>query len=78
MNVVNLPIEVTYDEDIFIARCNIIQWAFAEGDTPEEAIKELIEVIKMIQDFKSDSTALENYKVNTNKYCTSLPIEING
>jgi hypothetical protein len=73
----NLPVEIEFVDDVYIAKCNIIQGAFASWDTPEEALKELIDVIKMIQDFKKNSTPLELYKTKANKYITTLPIILN-
>ena len=48
MKYLNLPIEVYFEEDIYIAKCSLIQGTFAEGETPQEAIKELIYVVEMI------------------------------
>ena len=48
MKYLNLPIEIYFDEDTYIAKCNLLQGAFAEGETPQEAIKELMGVIEII------------------------------
>ena len=36
----------------FLAKCTQIDWAFAEGDTKFEAFYNLIDVVKMITDYK--------------------------
>lgn len=74
MKLLNIPIEVSYEEDVYIAKCSSIQWAFAQWDTPEEAIQELIDVIQMIQEFRKEQKILEDYTVQTNKYFTTLPV----
>jgi len=76
MNFLNLPIEIEFVDDVYIAKCPLIQWAFASWETSEEALKELIDVIKMIREFKKDNTKLTDYKINTKKFFTSLPIAI--
>lgn len=53
MRLLEAPV-VEYDEDTYIARYPLIQGAFAQGDTPEEALGELIDVIKVILDYKRD------------------------
>ncbi len=72
MEVFNLPVQVYFDEDIYIAECPVIQWASTSGETPEEAIRELTYAIEMIADYKD--TELKKYQVSTNNYITSLPI----
>jgi len=54
MKIVQLPVVVSYDEDIFIAKCPTIQGAFAQGETPEDAVKELINVIQMIKEYRKE------------------------
>ena len=54
MKLVNLPIVVSFDEDTFIARCPLVQGAFAEGDTPEEAISELFDVLRLILQYRRE------------------------
>jgi predicted RNase H-like HicB family nuclease len=78
-NLLNLPVIIYYDEDTYIAKCPIIQGAFAEGDTPEEALKELMDVIKMIIAYKKErNEKLENLEEfiskKESKICTSIPI----
>ena len=48
----SLPVVIYFDEDTYIAKCPLIQGAFAEGDTPEEALKELMDVIRMIFEYR--------------------------
>jgi len=72
MNILNLPIEITREEDTYIAKCPIIQGAFAEWETPEEALSELISVIKMIKEYRKED--IKPYQTRTTKIFTSLPI----
>jgi len=76
MKIFNLPIEVEFVDDVYIAKCNLIQWAFASWETTDEALKELIDVIKMIREYKKDTTNLSDYKMSAKKFFTSLPIAI--
>lgn len=77
MKIFNLPIEVEFIDDVYVAKCNLIQWAFASWETADEALKELIDVIKMIREFKKDSVSnLSDYKMSAKKFFTSLPIAI--
>jgi hypothetical protein len=76
MKIFNLPIEVEFVNDVYIAKCHLIQWAFASWDTADEALKELIDVIKMIREFKKDTSNLSDYKMSVKKIFTSLPIAI--
>ena len=54
MKVLQLAIVVSFDEDTYIAKCLSIQGAFAEGETPGEAVKELINVIQMIKEYETE------------------------
>ena len=71
MKYLNLPIEIYFDEDTYIAKCNLLQGAFAEGETPQEAIKELMSVIEMIIETKKEKL---NYEVISDKFFTTIPI----
>ena len=65
---------------MYIARCPLIQGAFAEGETPEEALKELSEVIKMIFTYRTErrveSKIFEELEIGSEKMCTTLPISL--
>lgn len=74
MSLFNIPIELYRDEDIYIAKCNLIQWAFASWNTPQEAMSELEDVIAMLMD--QNQTISSNFIVNTNKIFTYLPMQI--
>jgi predicted RNase H-like HicB family nuclease len=78
MKIFQLPIIVTFDVDTYIAKCPSIQGAFAEGDSPEEAIKELIEVIQMIKVYrKQRGEYISNEAImETNEMKVTLPIEV--
>ncbi|MBF0609313.1 MAG: type II toxin-antitoxin system HicB family antitoxin [Candidatus Magnetobacterium sp. LHC-1] len=79
MKILEAPIIVEYDQDTYIARCPFIQGAFADGDTPEEALKELIDVIKLIMEYRAEigqSLDVTDMTVETTKVITSIPIGI--
>jgi predicted RNase H-like HicB family nuclease len=54
MKVLELPIVISFEDDIYIAQCPLIDGAFAEGETPQEASRELTEVIEMILEYKKE------------------------
>ncbi|HFC96969.1 MAG TPA: type II toxin-antitoxin system HicB family antitoxin [Thermosulfurimonas dismutans] len=76
--VLGLPVIISWEEDVYIARCPLLQGAFAEGETPEEALRELSEVIKMILTYrleqKEDRTIFEELEIGPYKMCTTLPV----
>ncbi len=78
--VLGLPVVISWEEDVYIARCPLIQGAFAEGETPEEALKELSEVIKMILAYRAErqlgSEIFEELEIGPEKMCTTLPISL--
>jgi len=73
MKYLNFPIEVYYDEDTYIAKCNTLQGAFAEGETPQEAIKELMNVMEMIL---QDNSQNKSYEVISDKFYATLPMAV--
>lgn len=54
MQIAYLNIIITMNDDGYLARCPGIQWAFAEGDTIEEAMFNCIDVVKMIADYRKE------------------------
>jgi len=78
MKVMEIPIVVSFEEDTYIANCPIIQGAFAQGDTPEEAVKELIDVVKMIKEYKNErgEDIVSEMITETDKVVTTIPIAI--
>jgi len=79
MKVLEMPITIGFEEDVYIARCPGIQGAFAEGETPEEALQNLIDVIKMVLTYKKERNELkdiEDLMIETSKVVTTVPIEV--
>jgi predicted RNase H-like HicB family nuclease len=77
MKVLELPIIVTFEEDVYIAKCPLIQGAFAEGETSDKAIKELMDVVKMILEYRKErGEDLDELVIETDKVITTLPIEV--
>ena len=70
----NLPIEIYYDTDTYIAECTSIQWAFAEWESPEEAIANLKEVVLMIQSYENNNNICDAYLVTSKRITTNLPL----
>ena len=46
--IVHLPLTIERNDDGYLASCPLVQGAFAEGDTIEEAVFNCLDVIKMI------------------------------
>jgi predicted RNase H-like HicB family nuclease len=78
MRLLEIPVVISFEEDTYIARCPLIQGAFAEGETPEETIKELIDVIKMILQYRKErgEKLMDDLIIETDKVVTTLPVEI--
>ena len=76
MKFLEVSIIVEFEDDIYIARCPVIQGAFAEGETPEDAVKELVDVLKMILEYRKERKEEfpEDMIIDANKIITSLPI----
>lgn len=80
MSLHNLPVHITFEEDVFIARCPEIQWAFAEWSTPQEALRELISVIELIEEYRlshSQDISVADFSVSwitTTSIFTSIPV----
>ncbi len=52
--IAHLLVTVERNDDGFLASCTLIQGAFAEGDTIEEAIFNCLDVAKMILDYRDE------------------------
>lgn len=50
-----MNIKITINDGGFLAKCPQIQGAFAEGNTPYEALYNLFDVINMIFDYRNQS-----------------------
>ena len=50
-----MDIQITTNDDGFLARARGIQGAFAEGDTPFEALSNLWDVLDMISEYQQES-----------------------
>ena len=67
-----MEIKIKKNEDGFLAICPSIQGAFAEGDTEFEALYNLLDVIKMITDYKKEKVA----KGRSKNLSFTIPIAI--
>jgi predicted RNase H-like HicB family nuclease len=81
MKVLELPIVISFEEDTYIAQCPLIQGAFAEGETPQEASKELTEVIELILEYKKErgesvGRLIDALTVESDKIVTTLSIGV--
>lgn len=52
--IAHLPVTLERNDDGFLASCPLIQGAFAEGDTIEEAIFNCLDVVKMILEYRDE------------------------
>ena len=50
----HLPVTIERNDDGFLANCPLIQGAFAERDTVEEAIFNCLDVVKMILEYRDE------------------------
>jgi predicted RNase H-like HicB family nuclease len=80
--IVHLPLTVERSDDGYLASCPLIQGAFAEGDTIEEAIFNCLDVIKMIFAYRRErgepvlqSGILEELKARE-KGSFTIPLEV--
>lgn len=73
-------IEVERNGDGFLAKMPALQGAFAEGDTIDEAVFNLIDVAKMIIEYKKEKnelTGFTEFKLKKNlKISFSIPMAI--
>ena len=52
--IVHLPLTIERNDDGYLASCPLVQGAFAEGDTIEEAVFNCLDVIKMIFTYRRE------------------------
>jgi len=64
-----MDIKIVKNGNWFLAKCSQIDWAFAQWDTEFEAFYNLIDVIKMIADYKW-------IKLNSTSEEFSIPLTI--
>ena len=73
-------IELEKNDDGYLARIPGVQGAFAEGDTIEEAVFNLIDVAKMIFDYRrerNETTGFNEFVFKKNSRLTfSLPLAL--
>ncbi len=79
--IAHLPVTIERNDDGFLANCPLIQGAFAEGDTIEEAIFNCLDVVKMILEYRDErgepllKSELDELKLQE-KLSFTIPIEI--
>ncbi|MGR3318044.1 MAG: type II toxin-antitoxin system HicB family antitoxin [Candidatus Anammoxibacter sp.] len=78
MKLLEIPVIAEFVEDTYIAKCPVIQGAFAEGESPEDSIRELVDVVKSIMVYRKErgERLCEDMVVDTNKVITAMPIGI--
>ena len=59
---VSLPIVVEKDEDGYTVECPIFPGCYTQGDTLDEALKNIEEVIAMVLEEKECQEILRNYR----------------
>jgi predicted RNase H-like HicB family nuclease len=79
--IAHLPVTLERNDDGYLASCPLIQGAFAEGDTIEEAIFNCLDVVKMILEYRDErgepilKSNLEELQVKE-RVSFTIPIEI--
>jgi len=79
--IAHLSLTIERNDDGFLANCPLIQGAFAEGDTVEEAIFNCLDVVKMILEYRDErgepllKSGLEELK-GQEKISFTIPVEI--
>lgn len=75
-----ISVVIENNDDGYLAMIPGIQGAFAEGDTPQEAIFNCIDVLTMIIQYKqeqNDNLNLESIELSTNTGWTfAIPIQL--
>lgn len=57
-----MQILITTNDDGFLAEAEGVQGAFAEGDTPYEALSNLWDVLNMISEYRKNSFSRERFE----------------
>ena len=57
-----MNIKIVSNEDGYLAKCGDVQGAFAEGDTPYEALYNLWDVLEMISQYKKTAFDRERFE----------------
>jgi predicted RNase H-like HicB family nuclease len=75
-----VSVVIENNDDGYLARISGIQGAFAEGDTPQEAIFNCIDVLQMIIEYQKEQGKplnLETIELSPNSYLTfAIPIQL--
>ncbi len=75
-----ISVMIEHNDDGYLARIHGIQGAFAEGDTPQEAIFNCLDVLKMIIEYKKEQNQplnLETIELSEPTCLTfALPIQL--
>lgn len=60
-----LPIYIEKDEDgIYIVECPVFEGCYSQGKTPNEAVKNIREVIKLVLEEKGNQDILDSYSAS--------------
>ena len=54
IKVAHVPLTIERNDDGFLARCPMVQGAFAEGDSVTEAITNCLDVLNMIVEYRRE------------------------
>ncbi len=79
--IAHLPVTLERNDDGFLASCPMIQGAFAEGDTIDEALFNCVDVVRMILSYRDERAEplltghLEEMK-EKEKVSFTIPIEV--
>ncbi len=78
----HLPLTIERNDDGYLASCPLVEGAFAEGDTIEEAVFHCLDVLKMIFAYRRERgepvlqpELLEELKIRQ-KISFTIPLEV--
>lgn len=61
-----LPIIIEQDEDgMFVVECPVLNGCYSQGNTLDEAVKNIKEVIELCLEEKNNQVILKDYKPNS-------------
>ena len=61
-----MDIQMTTNDDGFLAKAGGVQGGFAEGNTPLEALSNLLDVLQMINSYKNNTFSREKISQGIN------------
>jgi len=74
---IKVMVAIEKDKDGYVAYCPVIQGCYAQGQTYEEVIKNIKEVVALcVEDLKSEKEKIKKLQLNENISLTSVDVSI--